>query len=229
MEPKIYDKLAQWYWCGVLGELYGGAVETRVANDLEELMIWIGLGEADPTDASKPDLPRTIGDASFQASRLETLRTRNSAAYKGLSVLVLREGACDFFWKSTVDDLETDGVELDIHHIFPRQWCEDCNIPPSVYDSIINKTPISYKANRMIGRKAPSEYLRQIQDHKQVGLDDVGMNGILESHAIDPLTMRRDDFKGFFRVRKAALLNLVRVAMKKEPDADEGLVGDASV
>ncbi len=42
LEPMIYDKLSQWFWCGVLGELYGGAVETRIANDLEELLGWIG-------------------------------------------------------------------------------------------------------------------------------------------------------------------------------------------
>lgn len=28
LEPKVYEKLTQWFWCGVLGELYGGAVET---------------------------------------------------------------------------------------------------------------------------------------------------------------------------------------------------------
>src|SRR5690606_34260773 len=41
LEPRIYDKLARWYWCGVLGELYGGAVETRMANDYEEVLDWI--------------------------------------------------------------------------------------------------------------------------------------------------------------------------------------------
>jgi hypothetical protein len=30
----IRSKLAQWYWCGVLGELYGSAVETKFAKDL---------------------------------------------------------------------------------------------------------------------------------------------------------------------------------------------------
>lgn len=37
-EPRIHQKLSRWYWSGVLGELYGGAVETRIALDLEELM-----------------------------------------------------------------------------------------------------------------------------------------------------------------------------------------------
>jgi hypothetical protein len=37
LEPRIYERLSKWYWCGVLGELYGGAVETRIANDVEDL------------------------------------------------------------------------------------------------------------------------------------------------------------------------------------------------
>lgn len=87
-EPKILQKLEQWFWCGVLGELYGGAAETRTANDLEDFIAWI---ENDET------IIRTIFDASFQPERLETLRSRQSAAYKGINTLVLREGAKDFF------------------------------------------------------------------------------------------------------------------------------------
>ena len=81
LEPKIYDKLCQWFWCGVLGELYGGAVETRIANDLEELLGWIDDGG---------DEPRTIYEAAFQPSRLYTLRSRLSAAYKAVSYTHLR-------------------------------------------------------------------------------------------------------------------------------------------
>jgi hypothetical protein len=32
------QKVRQWYWCGVLGELYGGAVESRHARDLPQLV-----------------------------------------------------------------------------------------------------------------------------------------------------------------------------------------------
>ena len=70
----VKAKLARWYWCGILGELYGAAVETRFARDLPEVMEWVGDG---------PE-PSTISDANFIPDRLYTLRTRNSAAYKGL-------------------------------------------------------------------------------------------------------------------------------------------------
>jgi hypothetical protein len=148
LEPRIHDKLAKWYWCGVLGELYGGAVETRIANDVDELLNWI-TRDAEP--------PRTISEAAFQPDRLDRLASRLSAAYKGLSVLVLREGAKDFFWKANIRELDAEDVALDIHHIFPQHWCEAQGIARRVFNSIVNKTPISYKANRMIGGVAPSQ------------------------------------------------------------------------
>lgn len=209
LEPRIFDKLSRWYWCGVLGELYGGAVETRIANDLEDLLAWI---------ADKGQEPRTVIEAAFQPGRLLTLRSRLSAAYKGLNTLILRRGARDFFWKATVQELDHEEIALDIHHIFPRAWCEQQGIKPAIFNSIINKTPISYRANRMIGGKAPSQYLAAIQSHKQVGLSEDGMNAILASHYIDPEALRSDNFDSFFERRREALLQLVEDAMGKSID-----------
>ncbi|BDV01743.1 hypothetical protein TDMWS_18280 [Thermodesulfomicrobium sp. WS] len=213
LEPRIHDKLARWYWCGVLGELYGGAVETRIANDYEELLNWFEDDSA---------VPRTVQDASFQPERLDTLRSRLSAAYKGVNVLVLREGARDWFWKATVQELDANEMALDIHHIFPRKWCEAQGIPRERYDSILNKTPISYKANRKIGGSAPSEYLPQIQNEKQVQLSDAKMDAILESHALSAQLLRQDDFEHFIEDRRQRLLQLIEKAMGKRiisPDA----------
>ncbi|WP_420009303.1 GmrSD restriction endonuclease domain-containing protein [Xanthomonas sacchari] len=209
-EPRIHQKLAQWFWCGVLGELYGGAVETRIANDVDELLSWI---EHD----GQP--PRTIVDATFQVDRLASLTSRLSAAYKGINVLVLREGAQDLFWKSRIRDLEADEVALDIHHIFPRDWCEKQNIPRRRYDSIINKTPISFKANRMIGGSAPSSYLAALQAHKQVQLDNAGMDALLASHCIPVDALRADDFDSFCDQRQQNLLALIEAAMRKRAAA----------
>ena len=214
LEPRIFDKIAQWFWCGVFGQLYGGAVESRIANDVEDLIAWIG---------DTGDEPRTVYDAAFQPARLLTLRSRLSAAYKGLNTLILHKGSRDFFWKATIQELDHEEVALDIHHIFPKAWCEANGIKPAIFNAIINKTPISYKANRMIGGRAPSAYLEAIQSHKQVGLSDEGMNEILVSHYIDPNALRSDDFDGFFEARREDLLCLVEQAMGKPIDrANQG-------
>lgn len=205
-EPRILDKLSQWFWCGVLGELYGGAVETRIANDYEELLRWF------EEDAS---VPRTVRDANFQPERFDTLRSRLSAAYKGINVLVLREGAQDWFWKAGIRDLDRDDVNLDIHHIFPKAWCDERAIPKDAYDCILNKTPISFKANRKIGGQAPSVYVEKIQGAKEVLLTSDEMDMLLASHALDPALMRSDSFDEFLGDRRKRLLLLVEGAMRK--------------
>lgn len=77
------------------------------------------------------------------------------------SGLILRDGAKDFFWNATIQELDHEEIALDIHQILLKVWCEQQGIRPAV-NAIVNKTPISYKANRMIGAKAPSDYLAAI-------------------------------------------------------------------
>jgi hypothetical protein len=74
-------KLARWFWSGVFGELYGGTTETRYARDLPEVVAWIKGDHAEP---------RTVQEAQFSPGRLRTLRTRGSAAYKGIYALPSR-------------------------------------------------------------------------------------------------------------------------------------------
>jgi len=206
-EPRIKEKIAQWYWCGVLGEQYGSTIETKIAVDLNELLMWIADDEAPK--------PSTIISSSFQASRLDTLRSRGSAAYRGIYVLLQREGASDFFWKQRMVDIDKDDIRIDIHHIFPKKWCSDRGLDAKVYDSIVNKTALSYKANRKVGGRAPSEYLRQIQEDKQVLMADSAMDQILLSHLIDPALMRQNDFDAFYSQRKASLLEMIERVMGK--------------
>jgi hypothetical protein len=205
-EPKINKKLSRWYWCGVLGELYGGAVESRIANDLEELLLWVNDDEV---------IPRTVAEANFTPDRLDRLQSRLSAAYKGINMLVLRDGAKDFFWKAEIKELGEEGIDLDIHHIFPKAWCELNSISSDIYNSIVNKTPISYKANRMIGGSAPSVYLHKLQQHTQVQMQDAEMDGLVESHLINADALRDNDFNAFYKFRKEALIKLISNAMGK--------------
>ncbi len=192
-----------------MGELYGGSSETRISLDIQELMEWILHNGHEPS---------TVRTATFNADRLNTLKSRNSAAYKGINVLIQREGARDFFWKAKIQDLsETDWEEnrLDIHHIFPKDWCAKRGISANSYNSILNKTAISYKANRMIGNKPPSIYLEQIQKHGNVQLSDAEMNHVLESHCIEPIALRLDDYDEFLKSRADLIIRKIEMAIGK--------------
>lgn len=91
----VVAKLARWYWCGAYGELYGGAIESRFAKDLPEVLAWVESG---------PE-PSSIADANFAPTRLLTLRNRNSAAYKGLHALLMRECSLDFRTGYAIDQV----------------------------------------------------------------------------------------------------------------------------
>ena len=209
----IRNKILRWYWCGVFGELYGGAIESRFARDLTDVLDWIHGGAE----------PGTITDANFAQSRLRSLRSRNSAAYKGLSILLLKDGALDFRTGEPIDVRMYFDESIDIHHIFPRNWCKDrtneqlgldiLNVGRSVIDSIINKTPLSAKTNRMIGANPPSVYLERIQKRFDISPDR--LDALLASHLIDAKALRSDDFVAFFRVRERALLDRIEQAMGK--------------
>jgi hypothetical protein len=211
-------KLVQWYWNGVFGELYGSATESRIARDFLEVPSWLRGGET----------PTTIRDAAFRADRLKTMRIRISAAYKGMNALLMKEGAQDFRSGQEFDHTVFFGENVDIHHIFPKKWCESQRPKPAYYNSIINKTPLSYRTNRIIGGAAPSAYLSKLER----GTDEVppisaaNLNRYLMSHLISPDLLRADDYQAFMRDRQTKLLKLIEQATGKIVQPGEALEED---
>ena len=216
-------KLVRWYWNGVFGELYGSAVESRIARDFMEAPLWLKDG---------PE-PSTVSETIFRPDRLKTMRMRLSAAYKGINALLMKEGARDFRSGQQFDHSVFFGENVDIHHIFPQDWCKGQGIKPAVFDSIINKTPLSFRTNRIIGGVAPSEYLPRLEkgDKENPPIERQRLDGYLRSHLIDPELVRRNDFEGFMADRQKRLLGLIEQATGKAAytgDAvEEGLDVDA--
>ncbi|MFN0054204.1 MAG: DUF262 domain-containing protein [Planctomycetales bacterium] len=201
------SKIARWYWCGVFGELYGSGAESRFARDIVEVSRWLNGG---------PE-PSTVQDGIFRAERLYTMRTRLSAAYKGIHALLMREGAKDFRTGQGYDTTVFFDESVDIHHIFPEAWCKSQKLSPRLYDCVLNKTPLSYRTNRIIGGVAPSKYLQKLEagrknskgEPEDPPLDGVVLDKYLASHCISPRHLRADDFSEFLTERRKALLQLI--------------------
>ncbi|HOH46791.1 MAG TPA: hypothetical protein PLX59_03060, partial [Candidatus Cloacimonadota bacterium] len=205
------QKLMRWFWCGVFGELYGAANETRYALDLPQVIDWIKQDGPEP---------KTIYDANFNPSRLYTLRTRNSAAYKGIYALMLNSGLRDWLSNAKIDLHNYFSERIDIHHIFPVVWCEKNSIPNDQYNSIINKTPLSGGTNRFISGDAPSRYLERLE--RRIGINGDEFEQILSTHLLDIHYLRNDDFAGFMASRKEMLLRMIEAATGKPiPRGDE--------
>lgn len=209
------ERLVRWYWCGILGELYGGAIETRFVRDLEQVPAW---ARNDP----EATVPNTVNDATFVESRLHSLRTRNAAAYKGIYALLLGNQARDWMEDKALDKVQYASLTVDIHHIFPKAWCDKNEIEDEWRESIVNKTAISAVTNRTIGGASPSLYLATIERKAQITPEH--LDALLEAHLVPAARLRADDFDEFFDQRRERLCQLVERAMGKSVprDVDEG-------
>ena len=200
----VKKRLSRWFWCGIFGELYGSAIESRFAKDLPEVVDWV---------RGRINEPSTIIDANFAASRLYSLRTRNSAAYKGIYALLMRTRCIDFRSGDPISVQTYFDEQIDVHHIFPQKWCQEQQLPREEYDCVLNKTALSARTNRIIGDKAPSEYIAKIQS--AAGIQKERMNEILLSHRIDSVAIRNNDFHTFLNLRRESIIKLIESVIEK--------------
>lgn len=201
---NIKNKIKQWYWCGVFGEMYGGANETRYVLDVVGVMDWL-------KDDNK--LPKTVQDSYFNPRRLLSLQSRLSAAYKGIMALILKNHCQDFISGREMDFTVYKAENIDIHHVFPRDYCEKQGYDKAKWNSVVNKTPITYSSNREIGGVAPSVYLAKIASKGQVASDV--LDSYLETHWLDVNACRSDDFQEHIINRAKMLLDAIEKATGK--------------
>jgi len=202
-QPRTQKILEKWYWCGIFGEMYGGANETRYANDIEDVIADIEQIEGQN---------RTINAAYFSATRLLSLQTRQSAAYKGVMALIYKEKCQDFMKGSTMDAVRSMDEASDIHHIFPEDYCKRQGYKKEKWNSIINKTPLLPESNRAING-APSHYVNSIIKKADITLDVLKKR--IESHLINYDLFASDNFDGYIIDRAKKLLCTIETAMGK--------------
>ena len=201
---NIKNKINQWYWGGGFGEMYGGANETRYVLDVVGVMYWL-------KDDNK--LPKTVQDSYFNPRRLLSLQSRLSAAYKGIMALILKNHCQDFISGREMDFTAYKAENIDIHHVFPRDYCEKQGYDKAKWNSVVNKTPITYSTNREIGGVAPSVYLAKIALKGQVAAD--ALDSYLETHWLDVNACRSDDFQEHIINRAKMLLDAIEKATGK--------------
>jgi hypothetical protein len=207
----VRAKIRQWYWCGVLGELYSSATESRMARDVDQVPEWARGGEG-------ATVPRTVEDANFVESRLHSLKTRNAAAYKGIHALLMANDTKDWLHNQPFDRAHYLNLVVDIHHIFPKAWCQKNGIDAELRESIVNKTPLARKTNQLLGGASPADYMRKLDTKAKIPAAE--LDAIVAAHQIDTAALREGSFERFFTHRREALLKLVEQAMGKRAARD---------
>ncbi len=197
------------------------ALDSRLPRDLEQVVAWVRGGKE----------PTSVALASFPAARLNTMSTRNSAAYKGLYALLMKQGCTD--WTYTKEPINADifaDQQVDLALIFPKQWCDKNGIPRERRDSIVNKTPLTNRTRRIVANLPPDIYMEKLE--AEAGLPGNWLDDIIGTHLIDarylrgtngregplrtirkPATLNAEDFDAFYESRSARLIELIEDAI----------------
>jgi hypothetical protein len=202
--PAALEKITRWYWCGVLGEQYSGSLDSRLPRDLEQVAGWVRGGAE----------PASVLEATFHAARLNTMSTRNSAAYKGVCGLLLKQGCVDWTYsREPINATICADQQVDVALIFPGTWCARNGIGPELRNSIVNKTLLTSRTRRIMSNQAPSEYMRRLE--AEASLPGDWLDDIVGTHLVEPKHLRADDFAAFHAARSAELLKLIEEATGK--------------
>ncbi len=200
-----WDRLNQWFWCGVLGELYGSAaVIHRAARDVDEVTAWIRCKTETP--------PKTVGDASFAESRFFSVR-EDSGVFQGIYALLMGRGARDWRTAQPFDRWTFDPLNPGFHHIFPLEWCRERAVDPVLADSVLNRTPMGKRTEVVLDGYAPSRYLLRVQSKSL--MEDGEFDAVLATHELDPALLRESDIAAFLADRRDRLVRVVEHAMGK--------------
>ena len=89
-------------------------METRAEQDMQEVTRYVREGIP----------PSTLVEATFGPVRMINLRSRSSAAYKGLYALLMKNGASDWMSGSPLGIVHCLDKNIDIHHIFPHSMVQ---------------------------------------------------------------------------------------------------------
>lgn len=166
------NKLKRWFWCAVFGQAYEKAPNSQAAKDYSELSAWNSGGKE----------PDSVSTFAFQSASLRQTTPRQRAVYRGVMALVLRHGAKDFHQASTMTSSMMREQKVDDHHLFPQGYLSQLgvNVDPTLRDCVLNRTLIDKETDIRIGKRAPSDYLGEIETK----IGTVKFAELLDSHLL---------------------------------------------
>ncbi|WP_297849786.1 DUF262 domain-containing protein [uncultured Corynebacterium sp.] len=214
-----WDRINQWYWNGVFGELYGAhAPSIRAGSDVDQVTPW-AKGETDV-------VPKTVQDAFFHESRLITAR-EDSGVYRGMFSLLMARGARDWrtgkqFTRETVEELQPG-----FHQVFPAGFCRVHDVDPELAQSVLNRTPLGKRTEAVMENADPKRYLSRLQS--KAIMEDDEFDATIATHEIEPDYLFTSNWQAFFIDRRDRFVGIIEYAMDKKVRRDEDIIAGFEV
>ena len=216
-QQATWDRINQWYWCGVFGELYGShSPSIRAGSDVDQVTPW-AKGETG-------QVPKTVEDAHFAEERLLTAGA-DSGVYRGIYSLLMARGARDWRTGKRFDAESVVELQPGFHQIFPAGYCRVHNVDDQLAASVLNRTPLGKRSETVMEDSDPKRYLSRLQS--KAIMEDDEFDAVLATHELVPDYLLTSNWKALFDDRAERFIGIIEYAMNKPVLRDGSVIAEA--
>jgi hypothetical protein len=201
----VLSRLSQFFWCTVFTSNYDQGANSQAGADYQRLKKWLFNPSETP--------PEAVANFDLRVSTLRNSSVRRKALYAGIMALTIKSGAKDFHTAKNLTSFQMATAKVDSHHIFPKAFLRD-TLPKASAELIANRALIDAETNRIIGRRAPSEYVPDMI--AAYGEDKLAL--VLESHLVEGGqggALVADNYVGFIEERVGLLVTAIQEVTDK--------------
>jgi hypothetical protein len=129
----------------------------------------------------------------------------NTAHAKILSLMLAFNGPIDLITGQAIDVAKAlhYSNSKEFHHFFPRAWLTNRNEDTRRINSLSNFIMLTAASNKIISNRAPSDYLRQVEQELGSNLRSALERNLISDEAYSAAL--QDDYDGFLQARAKTL------------------------
>jgi hypothetical protein len=188
--------LKQWFWRAAVSSYFSGWNTGNMATDQAAVKRFAG-GELDAL---------SVGVHNPGASVWINQQFRlNTAHAKILSLMLAFNGPIDLITGQAIDVAKAlhYSNSKEFHHFFPRAWLTNRNEDTRRINSLSNFIMLTAASNKIISNRAPSDYLRQVEQELGSNLRSALERNLISDEAYSAAL--QDDYDGFLQARAKTL------------------------
>jgi hypothetical protein len=158
-KPTAHQRLRikQWFWRTAISGYFGGWNTGNMASDKDAVKRF--------ADGESDDLTPGVRDPGAAIWINQQFRL-NTAHAKILSLVLAFNGPLDLVSGQKIDISKSlhQSNSKEYHHFFPRDWLANKGVLPRRANALANFVMLTANSNKIITNRAPSDYLKEVQD-----------------------------------------------------------------
>jgi hypothetical protein len=199
-EGEARNIILRYLWRAFFTDRYERTSATRSLVDFRQIRALA----ADPA----ADVPLIFDDTQFRLPSIEELMdagwpVRKDRLPRAILAMALGAGGLDFADGNPVSREEL--LKREYHHLFPRAWLEERGVSERLINRSLNCALVTWRTNRNISAKTPSDYLNERIEGSSLGEPEVRRR--LASHLIPYDAIAANDYDAFIEERAALIFD----------------------